>query len=280
MDLLALRQADGETVKSFFARIKGKAATCAYSIGCPGPACARVVDFTNVIVKDVLISGLCDEEIKIEVFGWHDLDQNQFIETKEMARNALTRTPTMSAISSYKKAGKPSCTTADTTTRVCKSCTTRIEKSVWSRRQKKMIERNFCSHCWSKQVRGRQKPNNIEAAEKNRGETGAIAVGSIQSASTKPLNHLIFDTDNGWERAESLEHPLLTLTASVDEREYTEINHNPPSVNSFNVSVITDTGAQSCLRAEFSKSDLILVKHSLYAANKGGNSPTTLGNRN
>jgi len=74
-DLLALRQADRENVRSFHARIKGKAATCAYSITCSSLTCTQVVDFTGVIIKDVLISRSSDEEIKIEVFGWHDLDQ-------------------------------------------------------------------------------------------------------------------------------------------------------------------------------------------------------------
>ena len=65
-----------------------------------------MVEFTDIIIKDVLISGLSDEEIKMKVFGWHDLDHKtvdqtvQFIEAKEMARSVLTRTSTMSAISS------------------------------------------------------------------------------------------------------------------------------------------------------------------------------------
>ena len=89
-DLPALRQADGENIRSFHARIKGKAATCAYLIDCSSATCTQMVDFTDVIIKDVLISGLSDEEVKMEVFGWHDLDRKtvdqtvQFIEAKEM----------------------------------------------------------------------------------------------------------------------------------------------------------------------------------------------------
>jgi len=72
---VSVRRSDLENVRSFHARIKGKAATCAYSITCSSLTCTQVVDFTGVIIKDVLISRSSDEEIKIEVFGWHDLDQ-------------------------------------------------------------------------------------------------------------------------------------------------------------------------------------------------------------
>jgi len=110
-ELLNLTQCDSETVRSFFARIRGKAITCNYSLACV--ACDRKVDFTNIIAKDVLISSLADEEVKRDVLGCHDLDTKtaeetvMFIEAKEMARDALTRSSTVSAISStYKKNSK------------------------------------------------------------------------------------------------------------------------------------------------------------------------------
>ena len=156
-DLLALRQSDGENVRSFYARIRGKAATCAYSIECSSTTCTQVVDFTDVITKDVLISGLSDEQVKMEVLGWHDLDTKivdqtvQYVEAKEMARNALTSSSTVLAMSTYKKNARPigGPTSTNSTTRPCKDCTTPIEKLVWSRRLRKMVERNFCPHCWS-----------------------------------------------------------------------------------------------------------------------------------
>ena len=273
-DLLALKQADGETVQSFHARIRGKAATCAYSIDCPSLECTQTVHFTDIIIKDVLISGLSDEEIKIEVFGWHDLDQKtvdqtvQFIEAKEMARNALTKTSTMSAISTYKKAGRKR-NNNDTATRPCKGCSTRVEKLVWSRRQKKMVERNFCGPCWTKQVQERQKQATVEEIYV---DTGAIAIGAVSST---PLDHLLIDDSNEWKSAQSLKHPLLSLTPSVNAKYYATIKHKTPSVDPFPISVVTDTGAQSCLwgmknflQTGFTESDLIPVKHSLYAANK------------
>ena len=108
-DLLALSQCDGEGVRAFYAKIKGKAATCAYSIECTSSTCTQMVDFTDVISKDVLVAGLSDDEVKREVLGWHDLDTKSieetvaYIEAKEMARDAMNRSSTNAGVSSYSK---------------------------------------------------------------------------------------------------------------------------------------------------------------------------------
>ena len=38
-DLLSIRQCDGASIRTFFARIKRKAATCACTVDCPQPTC-------------------------------------------------------------------------------------------------------------------------------------------------------------------------------------------------------------------------------------------------
>ena len=69
-DLLSTKQDHGENARSFFARIN--------------------VDFTEIIVKDVLISGFADVDIKNEILGCPELDNKSvqetvtFIEAKEM----------------------------------------------------------------------------------------------------------------------------------------------------------------------------------------------------
>ena len=106
--LLSMKQDHGENARSFFARIYGKATTFAYSISCTSGTCTEVVDFTEVIVKDVLVTGLADGDIKKEVLGWAELDMRNvrdtvaFLEAKEMARDALTKQSATAAISGYK----------------------------------------------------------------------------------------------------------------------------------------------------------------------------------
>ena len=73
-ELLSMKQDHGESTRSFFARLNGKAATCAYLIDCSDNNCTQKIDFTDTIVKDVLITGLSDDDIKREVLGWADLD--------------------------------------------------------------------------------------------------------------------------------------------------------------------------------------------------------------
>jgi hypothetical protein len=111
-DLLATKQDHGENARAFYAKVRGKASTCKYSIECTKAECNQVIDFTDVMVKDVVISGLVDEDVKKDVLGWTDLDDKSledtvsFVEAKEMARDALRKSPTNAGISSYKKEGK------------------------------------------------------------------------------------------------------------------------------------------------------------------------------
>lgn len=151
-DLLSLSQCDDESARTFYARTKGKAAACAYAIECSRVECNQSVDFTDFIIKDVFISGLSDDEIKREVLGWSDLDQKsieqtvEFVEAKEMASEAMNRGSTTASVSSYRKQHKqPHQRPPNPKSRRCKECKTEIESSVWSRCQKRMDERHFCS---------------------------------------------------------------------------------------------------------------------------------------
>ena len=142
-ELIACRQDHGENIRSFYANLKGKAATCMYATKCPIPTCGAAVEFTDIIVKDVMIAGLVDEEIKKEVLGWAPLDEKDvdatvtLIEAKEMARDALNRPLSHSAVSSYKKKKFEA---APNSKGSCKACGGEMEKYVWNQRQGRMME--------------------------------------------------------------------------------------------------------------------------------------------
>ena len=95
-DLLSLSQDRGQPIRSFAAKVKGKAHTCAFSKQCSNPDCAQDVDYTDDIVKHVLLAGIVDEDIKREVLGLPNLDQKSLndtislIENKEMAARAMS----------------------------------------------------------------------------------------------------------------------------------------------------------------------------------------------
>ena len=67
-DFLSTRQDLTENTRSFAVRLKGKASTCSYTCTCPKDGCNQVIDFTNIVLKDVMVTGLADEDIRKEVY--------------------------------------------------------------------------------------------------------------------------------------------------------------------------------------------------------------------
>ena len=90
------------------------------------------------MVKDLLITGLADEDIKKDVLGCAELDQKSeqgtltFIEAKEMARNSLTK-QFVDAVSAYRKEKAQSFPKTKVYTK-CKECKVDMEKCTWNKR--------------------------------------------------------------------------------------------------------------------------------------------------
>ena len=337
MEVLSLKQDLGESVRNFQARITGKAKTCGYNMVCSRNGCNTVNDFTEVIVKDVLVHGLVDEEIRKDVVGWVDVDEKNveetttFVESKEMARDAMSKPAIVAAPLTTVRT--PTNTTKFQNQKTnCIVCNVVIDKFFWHHKRKKKIECSKCKSCWQKEQETKStnvsKPDVGALAD----ETSALLIGAVSSSSenspdttsvekfklygvntpnedpslsfqlppssapptkfstsetastTIPsvldpspvvLDHHIFDHKNGWRRAESMAHPTLRLRVSTDQDDYSRINAQFPDVMPSYVSVVTDTGAQSCLwsladfyRCGFSDSDLLPVKRTMVAANQ------------
>ena len=113
-NLMSLRQEHGQTFREYFANVRAAAATCEYSVKCTNTCCndKNPVDYTSMVVKDILISGIEDSDITKDVLAMPELDSRsdkdivKFVEEKEIARNALQTTLTASAVSSYNRARK------------------------------------------------------------------------------------------------------------------------------------------------------------------------------
>ena len=107
-ELLQLHQDRDETFRAFTARVRGKAETCAYSADCE---CGKTVDYTDHIIRDVLLNGIYDSDIRRKVLGTADILRKAvneviaLVETKEMARNALPPA-TLSSMSSFQRQRK------------------------------------------------------------------------------------------------------------------------------------------------------------------------------
>ena len=188
--------------------------------------CNQRVDFTVLIVKDVMISGIADDEFKREVLGWHELDERSteetvtFFESKEMTRDALNKhssTSTTAAISSYKR-NQPATDSQSILKTRCRDYQTEMDKLSWSRREKKLVECSLCLSCWTKinkqEKKRTQYPNNSE--------TGAITICGITSSKPIVLDHHLFNIIEGWCKAESMSPPTLNLTVDISSEDCTQ----------------------------------------------------------
>ena len=113
-NLLGQKQDHGETFREFYANVRSSAGTCDYKVLCPHECCRDNprIDYTPQVVKDVLIAGIADGDIRKDVLGWSELDQKidkevvAFVEEKEIARNAYSSTSSTNAMSGYRRSAR------------------------------------------------------------------------------------------------------------------------------------------------------------------------------
>ena len=222
-ELLTMRQDHGQPIRSFAAQVKGKAQVCNFTKNC---RCNMVVDYTEDIVKYVVLCGIVDEEIKRNILGQSDLDEKSLndtislIENKEMASRAMSSSSTtpnttidLAAVShpDQRKSAKdndPKLTMKAT----CQLCNRSIHK--YKLRRGKFKEFNHCIACWRK----------VYVTPSNSGTENAGAIFDTINSICNPLSqrkttskmisveHHIFDGTYGWMAKESRKQPTVTLT--------------------------------------------------------------------
>ena len=279
-DLMSLKQDRDERFRTFAARVRGKAETCGYSTTC---TCARIVDFTDTIARDVLLSGIADTDIRREMLGLPgilDKPVNEIIslvESKEMARNALPSSAPSSAagISSFKhnkKAPERISTPQKNHTIQCPDCKKPFVpfsegRSGWNSKPHRQ-----CIECY-RLNRSRRRPNRND--NEKPGEMGAIfaQVSSIRPTNSS-LSHRVFSKGQ-WRRSRFMDHPTVKLRLHVQSSDFKQFRRKCPNVSPTTINALADSGAQSCLwsfkeftEAGFSSTDLIPMPIDLVAANK------------
>ena len=102
-ELMQMHQDRDETFRTFAAKVRGKAETCGYT----NHDCREACDFTQSMVKDVLVAGTFDLDIRREVLSTDGIllktinEIISLVESKETARNALPSTS--AALSQFKR---------------------------------------------------------------------------------------------------------------------------------------------------------------------------------
>ena len=89
-----MRQDRDETVRSFSSRIRGQAGVCKFFLPCPG--CSQTVHYTEEVLRDVVIRGLEDPEIQLDLLGEKNQDMTfeevlRFIEANEAGKRSASR---------------------------------------------------------------------------------------------------------------------------------------------------------------------------------------------
>ena len=104
-----VHQDPDEHVRPFVASLHGKANVCKFTTAGQCGVSTCTTNFTDVIMKMVLLNGLADEDIKRVVLGTTDVDDMKLFDTVEVinsieiAARVMTETSTSIAASSYKK---------------------------------------------------------------------------------------------------------------------------------------------------------------------------------
>ena len=85
MELWRMTQDEGENVRKFYARVKELAAQCQLTLPCPEAGCRRnaapFISYSDVIVKQIILSGLADVDIKKEVLGVEGINNKSLEDT-------------------------------------------------------------------------------------------------------------------------------------------------------------------------------------------------------
>lgn len=289
--LLSLKQDHGQNIREFYANVKAQASTCNFAVKCSQTCCinASEIDYTPLVVKDILVSGIADPDIRKDVLEWPELDTKSardlvgFIEGKETSKKAWTAQPSDAAsISGYKKSGKqdePDSGKKLALKSKCAKC--RVQIPQYTRSRFGRINKTPYKLCIKCHKEDSSSENQLADNETKQSETAAIH-GFISAISTKPLpedaqppdpgpmkvssnagerrerrvllDHHIF-THEGWKRATSLSHPSLRLRITTIEEDYNYLGMTPAKMSPKHIDVIADSGAQSCLwsRKEFLK---------------------------
>ena len=305
--LLGLKQDHGETFREFYANVKAQAHVCKFAINCPNECCkdAAAIDYTPMVIKDILVSGIADNDIRKDVLEWAELDIKSdkdivgFVEGKETAKKAWSgHQPAgvagVSADRNYSNHEDPDLKQKLSLRGKCSKCKTQIALYIrYKTGRANKTPFKMCSKCHKE-----GNPDTLNNRQEkqmnylNKGsETAAVTsfIGSIETSYSEVhavtlddeekrpndvvLDHHIF-TEDGWKRAAAFNHPTLRLRMTTNNSDYEKFRVASPRISPKHIDVIADSGAQSCLwsrreflRSGFTMKDLIEVNHSMEAAN-------------
>lgn len=112
VQLQHMRQDRDEPVRAFAARLRGQAGICNFRIECSEDTCEAIIDYSSVMVRDALIRGMEDEDIRLDILGDPNQDLSledvlKYVEAKESGKRSASRLQqggtSTAATSSYRR---------------------------------------------------------------------------------------------------------------------------------------------------------------------------------
>ena len=251
-ELIKMSQSDDEPIRTFAARVRGKAETCKFTTSTQCQCGNRVeANYTEEVIRDVILAGICDTDIRREALGMPEILKKTtnevvaILEGREMARNA-TPNPSVAAMSTYRRQRQNPVQKPDNQKTVpCPECSKPFlqfrERSngVTNKQPYKLCIDCFRSKKQTNAKRDSTVPHNVRAIEAEADQVSQISVLGNN-------------------------HPMTSFTISLAQN----------SSHSATVNAVADTGAQSnvwgladFLDAGFSTEDLQPTNIKIRAAN-------------
>ncbi|KAL8569022.1 hypothetical protein ACOMHN_048270 [Nucella lapillus] len=286
-----MRQDRDEPIRAFSARLRGQANVCNYKLQCE---CTRELDYSDVMVRDALILGLADEEIRLDVLGHTapvpNLEETlAFVEAKESGKRSAHRlldnsgSSNTAAFSSYKRSQKPQIALKPHNTPHTPTCgycgRTGHGHSRLERLKKCPAYDHTCTKCHVphhyKSVCRQSQLQTPKPAPRNSSDAATAFFDSLYSIDTVcpitngklVLEHHVYDEFcKTWERRASDPHPYLDIVAQAVPSDSLTLGIHPPFQTQSPLipcSAMADTGCQSCLASTALLSKLGLQKRDL-----------------
>ena len=230
-ELLQLKQERDEPFRAFTARARGKAETCEFMAECE---CGKGVSYTDHAIRDVLLNGIYDPDIRREVLGTQDIlktpinDVIALVENKEMAQNALPLS-TLSAVSTFRhqkntptSTGTPNPSHTDRAKEAtCPECKGTFKIFTEGARGWNTKPHKVCITCYRARRRIQRQQRSPQTLSPNVQaiESEPISqIAGLETNSNQPmtLDHHIFSKGE-WKRARLLEHPRVPITILIDQ---------------------------------------------------------------
>ena len=183
-ELLSMVQDHDEPVRTFAARAKGIARNCQFKQKC---TCGSEIEFSDTVVKMVVINGIADLDIKREVLSTEGLDMKTLTETlkviegKERASRSMKGTSegSQAANSSFRKVKADEARLKQKAK--CDKCKELFLKNRMRSTKEgvKLVTFTTCKECWTKENPRRDRKKKEESIE----ESAFTFLGGIDMSS-------------------------------------------------------------------------------------------------